>query len=95
MSVEQMNTLQISQSFSPSRLVDSDAQAGLGMTVGQITGFRHGFWDFPGSPVVKILPSNAGGEGSLPGQEAKIPHALWPKKQNVKQKQYCNKFNKD
>ena len=55
----------------------------------------HGFWDFPGSPVVKILPSNAGGEGSLPGQEAKIPHALWPKKQNVKQKQYWNKFNKD
>ena len=40
MGVEQMNTLQISQSFSPSRLVDSDAQAGLGMTAGQITGFR-------------------------------------------------------
>ena len=26
---------------------------------------------------------------------AKISHALWPKNQNVKQKQYCNKFNKD
>ena len=55
----------------------------------------HGFGDFPGSPVVKILPSDAGGEGSLPGREAKIPHASWPKNQNVKQKQYWNKFNKD
>ena len=26
---------------------------------------------------------------------AKIPHALWPKNQNVKQKQYYNKFNKN
>ena len=30
-----------------------------------------------------------------PGQSAKIPHALWPKTQNIKQKQYCYKFNKD
>ena len=51
--------------------------------------------DFPGSPVVKTLPSNAGGEGSIPGQGAKIPHASWPKNQNIKQKQFCNKFNKD
>ena len=28
-------------------------------------------------------------------REAKISHALWPKKQNIKQKQYCNKFSKD
>ena len=35
--------------------------------------------------MVKILPSNAGGVGSIPGQGAKISHALWPKKQNVKQ----------
>ena len=33
--------------------------------------------------------------GSIPGQGAKIPHASWPKNQNIKQKQYCNKFNKD
>ena len=51
--------------------------------------------DFPGGPVVKTLPSNAGGAGSIPGQGAKIPHASWPKNQNIKQKQYCNKFNKD
>ena len=30
---------------------------------------------------------------SRPGQGARTPHALWPKKpQNIKQKQYCNKF---
>ena len=38
------------------------------------------FWDFPGGPVVKTLPSNAGGVGSITGQQAKTPHALWPKK---------------
>ena len=27
--------------------------------------------------------------------EAEIPHALRPKNQNIKQKKYCNKFNKD
>ena len=32
--------------------------------------------------------------GSILGQGAKIPHALRPKNQNIKQKQYCNKFNK-
>ena len=32
---------------------------------------------------------------SIPGQGAKIPHAWWPKNQNIKEKQYCNKFNKD
>ena len=34
--------------------------------------------DFPGGPVVKTLPSNAGGGGSIPGQGAMIPHASWP-----------------
>ena len=51
--------------------------------------------DFPGGPVVETVPSSAGGAASIPGQGAKIPHALWPKIQNIKQKQYCNKFNKD
>ena len=46
-------------------------------------------------PVVKTLPSNAEAVGSIPGWGAKIPHALRPKNQNIKQKQYCNKFNKD
>ena len=50
--------------------------------------------DFPGGPVVKTSPSNAGGVGSIPGWGARVPHALQPKDQNIKQKQYCNKFNK-
>ena len=33
--------------------------------------------------------------GSIPGQRAKIPHASQPENQDIKQKQYCNKFNKD
>ena len=51
--------------------------------------------DFPGSPVVKTLPSKARGAGSIPRQGAKIPHASRPKKQNIKQKQDRSKFNKD
>ena len=49
----------------------------------------------PGSPVVKMSPSNAGGMGSNPGQGPKISFGPWPKHQNIKQKQYCNEFNKD
>ena len=46
------------------------------------------------SLVVQLLrlSSSAGRVGSIPGQ---IANALWPKTQNIKQKQYCNKFNKD
>ena len=45
---------------------------------------------------IKALPSNARGTGSIPSREVKVPHALGSKKQNIKkQKQYCNKFNKD
>ena len=32
--------------------------------------------DFPGGPVVKTLPSNAEGMGSIPGQGTKVPHAV-------------------
>ena len=45
--------------------------------------------------MVKTSPSKAGGVGSIPGQGVKIPHASWPENQNIKQKQYCNKFDKD
>ena len=51
--------------------------------------------DFPGGPVVKTLPSYAGGMGSIPCQGAKILYGSWPKIQKVKQKQYCNKLNED
>ena len=45
--------------------------------------------------MVKTLPSDAEGVGLIPGWGAEIPHALGPKNQNIKQKQYCNKFNKN
>ena len=39
--------------------------------------------DFPGGPVVKILPSSAWDRGLITGRRTKIPHALWPKSQNI------------
>ena len=36
--------------------------------------------DFPGGPLVKTSPFNAGGSGLIPGQGAMIPHASGPKK---------------
>ena len=41
-------------------------------------------WDFPGGPVVKTSPSNAGSVGLIPGQGAKIPHVSQPKNQKHK-----------
>ena len=45
--------------------------------------------------MFKTSPSNVGCVGLVPGQGTKIPHALQPKTQKVKQKQYCNTFNDD
>ena len=40
--------------------------------------------DFPGGPLDKASPSNAGGVGSIPGWGAKkIPHASWSKNQSA------------
>ena len=44
---------------------------------------------------LRPMPSNAGDVGSIPGQGTKIPHASRPKIQNIRQKQYRNKFDKD
>ena len=41
--------------------------------------------DFPGSPVINTLPSNARGAGSIPGRATKIPHATWATNQSMKQ----------
>ena len=41
---------------------------------------RFGEEDFPDDPAVETLPFNAGYMGSIPGQEARIPHASRPKK---------------
>ena len=40
--------------------------------------------ELPWLRLVKTLPSNAGGAGSIPGQRVKIPHTLWPKTQKHK-----------
>ena len=66
---------------------------------------RHGIGnkrgqDFPGGGMVRTLPFNAGGAGLIPDWRSKIPHASQQKTKNKKnpnkkQKQYCNKFNKD
>ena len=54
-----------------------------------------GSWDFPGSLVARSLPSSAESVGLIPGKGAKIPHASPPTHPSIKQKQYCNKLNKD
>ena len=51
--------------------------------------------DFPGGPVVKILPSRMHGvwvRYLLKELRVHMPHG---KNQNMQQKQYCGKFNKD
>ena len=50
---------------------------------------------FPGGPVVKTLPFSEKGVGSIPGRGAEMSCVLQPKSQNIKQKQYCNKFSRD
>ena len=50
--------------------------------------------DFLGDSVVKTSPYNAGGACFIPGWGTR-PCMLWGQNQNIKQKQYCNKFNKD
>ena len=45
--------------------------------------------------MVQTSPLSAGGAGLIYSGEAKIAQASFPKNQNIKQKQHCNKFNKD
>ena len=40
--------------------------------------------EFPSSPLVRTLPSNTEGAGSIPGQRAKTPHASGMKKPKCK-----------
>ena len=51
--------------------------------------------DFSRGPVLKTLPLKAGDMGSVPGRGTKIPHALQPKIQNIKQQQYYKKISKN
>ena len=45
---------------------------------------RKMYGGFPGGPVVKTSPFHAGYADSIPGQRARIPHALQPKNQKHK-----------
>ena len=38
------------------------------------------YWDFPGGPVVRTSPSNAGGAGLIPVPGSRISHDLVAKK---------------
>ena len=38
--------------------------------------------------MVKIVASNAGSAGLIPGQGVKSPHASWPKNQNINKRSY-------
>ena len=40
--------------------------------------------ELPGDPVVRMLSSNAGSVGSIPGPGTKIQYALWSKKEPPK-----------
>lgn len=46
------------------------------------------------SELLSAFLHHEGGAGSVPGGGAKILHALLPKNQTIKQKQYWYKFNK-
>ena len=48
----------------------------------------------PGRPAVKTSLSNVRGADSVSGWGAEIPR-LMAEKTETKQKEYCNKFNKD
>ena len=45
--------------------------------------------------MVKTSHSNADGMGWSPGRRTKVSYSSGSKSQNIKQKQYCNKINKD
>ena len=46
--------------------------------------------DFPGCPVVRTSPFNAGSTGSVPGWAAKLPRAAQSKTPNMKQNVVTN-----
>ena len=44
---------------------------------------KHHEGNFPGGLVVKISISNAGSAGSILSKGTRVPHASWPKTQNI------------
>ena len=58
--------------------------------------WNKGGGDFPGCPVVKTSPLNAGGVGLIPDWGAKILSALQPKKKETySRNNIVNEFTKD
>ena len=55
--------------------------------------FKISVRDFPGCPVVKNSPSNSGGAGLTLGLG--VPQGQKKNQKNIKQKECCNKFNKN
>ena len=51
--------------------------------------------DIPGGPVARTSPSNTGIQVQALLRELKSHKPHGQKNQNIKQKHYCNKFNKD
>ena len=50
--------------------------------------------EFPGSPVVRTQRFHHWGDlGSIPGQETKIPQAMWEKRKRKKKKSMHRKYN--
>ena len=64
------------------------------MTSGLSSMKEYEYRGFPEVPVVKTLSSDGRGTGLISGWGAKISCILRPKNKNIKQEQYCNKFNK-
>ena len=57
--------------------------------------FKISVRDFPGCPVVKNSPSNSGGAGLTLGLGVPQGQKQKKKQKNIKQKECCNKFNKN
>ena len=68
-------------------LITSIQRVGVQIQVDYVILLREYLRDFPCSPVVKTWLYSVGGmSSSIPALGTKIPHALGPKKQNIKQK---------
>ena len=66
---------------------DSSARLPLAHPMPGKGGNQHRAGDFPGGPVVKNPPSNAGDKCSIPSQGTKIPHATKTQHRQQQQQQ--------
>ena len=61
---------------SPSMGSKGEHKKKVSKKMNELTSLKKNFWDFPGGPVVKNLPHNAGDANSIPGRRTKVPHAV-------------------